>query len=605
MSDEPNDREDFDISRHVQDRDMDNNGIPDFQQNHLNGSPDNPYYGPGAEARNDASRGYQSYDDSGSSTSGPSSNDENRSKESDRTDRMDYGPDAASDSPYSRTTREAMGHAGSTYSSAKPDQGERAERNGTADRANDSMRDKERKSEANVNRALDDDKYRQALNDLEVRRLRGKPRKETRLSEEVRSASNHHRTDDKDGMALGKAMLGGLKGGLKYERERAKEKKTDRDNKNADKVMLEFIVGEAEKRRDEIADRRIEEERKRQEADGKAKAQADRSPTGEGPDGSGPQSPGPDSPGPGGNGPGGDGPGGGSGGKPADSDRTEAPGVGPKGPEAPAPEAPKPANENETVEPLRETGADRAAERASVLHGERERGFGREPGQGAESAVEVSVAKEKAEAKKPEVDPKSAARDAASPVSSNVSPGEANASAGAGMIMAAVNPPLGIAATAAKSRHAQVEAGAEHVDLRKAAPDRNMPQSKGPEASRISVSVPGRSRDAGAVPRAPTRSQGERRLETTSSSNVVDFRRPQRADRPGGIRAQAGNLPPSRRPDVSSRGEEVTQPRTRIMGVGSALGRFIEQDVRGPGGKGQGRGDDAIAASMAGRGKGR
>lgn len=584
-----NEREDFQVDgTYIQDRDMDNNGIPDFQQNHDNGSPDNPYYGPGARS-DDATRG-SSYEDAASSSSGSAGDDDPIDVEPDR---ADFGPDAASDAPFNRQTREATGHASATYGTAKPGQGERQERTDRADAANEAMSGKERRSEANTSRAYDDEKYRSAMNDLEQRRLRNRPAKESRLAEELRQASNHHRTDDKDGLAIGKALMAGLKGGLKHDRQRAKERQAKRDNQLADRLARDFAENEAANRARAIADAKIERAQRDAAAAEAAAAKAAGKPEGDGPgtpgpDAPGPDNPGPQNPGPGGDGPGGDGPGGG---KPAEE--TREPGTEkPKEAEVSSPEAPKPANENETVEPLRETG--RAAERARALHGEPE---GRTPSAESDAAVARSSAKI-SEPTAAKVDPKSAARDAASPVSSDVNPAEANASAGAGMAMAAVNPALGVAMTAAKSRHAQVEAGAEHVDLRKARPERQAPQSKGPQSPSISISVPSRGEDARTAP--------TRRLETRGTDNVVEFRRPERpADRPNGIRAQMASRGPHRGPDVMSRGDDMAQPRTRIMGVGSALGRFVEKDVRGPGGKGHEHGGQEVAAAFRSRGNGR
>lgn len=616
MADEPNDREEFQVDGvYIQDRDMDNNGIPDFQQNHANGSPENPYYGPDATRSDESARSGAGpalgAGGASSSRSGASEEDVDPT-----IGRGDYGPDAASDSPYARAQREAAGHYVATVDVSKPGEKDRQSRAGTADAANPSVTNAELKSDSNTNRALDDERYRKALHDLEQRRLRNTPKRKSKIGEEIKRASAAYKTDDKDGLALGKAILGGLKGGLKHAEQQAMEKRAARDNQAADKIARDFVESEAAIRRNEIAEEKIRQAAARDEK--KAKEEV----AGTGPDNPGPA--GSDPKGPGGDGPGGDGPGNGGGpdgpggGKPQETAQPANDDVKPKENEAPAPEVVKPANENDAPEPLRETGTGRAAERAQALRGEtepatretsartpeaktRDEAGGRDPSDAARSGdVEVrTIQAKQPEAKKPEAKTveRTGAGQSGQKVSSDVAPGDANASAGAGMIMAAVNPPLGIAATAAKSRHAQVEAGAAHEDIRNPKAERVMPKRHGPETASVSVDVPARG-----APRSGPRPAPERRLETTGADNVVEFKRPTRA---GGIMAQAGSLPRTRRPDVASRGPETAQPRTRIMGVGTAMGRFIENDVRGVGGKGADRDDQSIAAAHRNRGNGR
>ena len=516
MADE---NEDFKVDGvYVQDRDMDNNGIPDWQQGHANGSPENPFVtSRDAEPETRPSAFAQP---------GPDHPDTS----------ADYGPDYASQAPYSRDSREGIAGVVATYDVPRESASTRKDKAETAENAAGRTIGRETDHDKNPNLADDDPYYRQAMAQMQERQLRTRPREKSRLSSEIQQAARAHRADDKDGLAIGKALLAGLQGGLAHSRKRSKEVREARDIRKADEMATELALEGAGKRREDDFQRALEAREgaaRRDDAELRAVRTAELSEEraarereshertmGRGPNDDGPKGPDGSGPSPQGSGP------------------------SPAGPDGSGPGDGGPGSDRTVREPANDDAPGRvAAKQAST------------PGRGDAAVSET-----------------------ASGPSSAADPTEANGRNGIGAAVMAVNPAIGAVATAAQTRHAQQEAGAAHETGVRAG---RAPTAigKGPSAEKASATA--------------ERPSPQRRLATGTNrgDNVVEFRRPE--TRKGALHAQAAAMGPHQGRDVQSKGPRTTQPGDRVMGLGGHLVRHIEREVRGR------EGYDAAAAMQA------
>lgn len=480
------DKEDFQVDGvYRQDVDMDNNGIPDPQQ-------------PGYVDPN----------------------------ETPREDRIEFGEDVSSTSPYQRSHREGVAHLVATYDtsdhySRDPDQRSRTEQ------ANAEATVFETQLSSDPEKRSDNKSYRDALANLEINRLRARPPQKSTLRAEL-SRLRPPKDEPKSGIEIASEIWLGLSAGHKWAAQRKLEDQHKRDQMAADKLILERAVEEDVRRATEARDA----------AAGPAQG-AD--PTGGTPGGG----PAPDTPGPTGgtDGPGGPGgPGTPDGGAtPPQAESAPTPAVPESGPSG-SPE-PAPANENERTAPAREVAASTDSPAATP----------------------------------PVVDPvgdpssQKTAPQASEPIATGreVDPGRATGEAGLGMAASVVNPAAGVAVSAVQTHETQRQAGQDH-QTDKATPTR----AKGPSAS---APAPTPERQTGAA------EPGGRRLAMASAerpegSNVVQFRRPVPA-RQGALTRQAESAPRPSSP-VLSKGP-ATPPQRRVAGLGVSISSAILQASRG------------------------
>lgn len=302
--------EDFNLEAPNQERDLNNNGIPDIHEPAMQ-----PHDG----------NGYQHQES------------------------YEVGRDNTSGAPIVRHQREAMGHLAAAYSTSNPGGSDSARRD-RVNAQNAAASAQERAFGSDPDTAISRPNYEQTLHDIDVDRKRNAANKKKSSLPAELAATRPHKEDKAHGAEILTELFKGLKAGHKHATQVLREQEHERNQFEAEAMRL---------RRANDQDL-IDHELALAAVERKAAQEAD-----------GPQNPGSEGPakgaggsGPGGGdgGPGGDAPGGGPSGGPGGPGPGEVPG---SGPEAATPEQPAPTPAND-VGPAEAPAPGRTAATADV-----------------------------------------------------------------------------------------------------------------------------------------------------------------------------------------------------------------------------------------------
>ncbi len=506
-------KEDFQVDGvYIQDKDMNNNGIPDEQERQSEPAAEPEVHHP---------------------------------------ERIDWDPQVASAYAYTRSHRDAQSHHMSTYDVSDDQSRDEQARN----RTNAAERDKsafEQAVEADPNKAIDNKSFRDALHNLQIRRLQTPKRHKSSLQAEL-SRVRPPKEEPKSGLELGHELIKGLLAGAKAQVQRKKEIDFDRDLKKAEKLIL-----------DNAAEKDLSAAKQANDNSG---------PSG----GAGPEN-GPAAPGGGVPNDGTDA--GAQDGEPKAASSENSPPLGAlqakpsvQSPEASSPEQePKKGGELGTVASAEATGADGRDRRvdAAVAVNDISRSDAASLIKSADHDAESLAhgTKSSSPDRKPDTP--------SNPARGEVSPADANGNAGLGATASIINPVAGPAITAIQTHGAQKAAGLGHGPAK-------VENSAAPLRPILSVR-PARQPKPANLGIAPQ----------NTDATKVPFKKAEA--RKGVLHAQAASLP--RAAPIPSKGPSLPTGGGRTIGLGMSISGYILNAARGNDGKGVQQGPDLLAAYM-------